>query len=61
MPRPVNETCAGCKFMHAPDSTCRRYPPEVVGLGLGSPSQWPVVKPTDWCGEFKVAPKQGEG
>lgn len=50
--------CAGCRFFHldAPADEagfCRRYPPVFVVADGDAEVSYPVVEPTDWCGEFK--------
>jgi len=55
------ECCDSCRFSKDPwkraplgDDTiwCRRYPPtNEVGV-----KRYPIVKRTDWCGEYKTAP-----
>lgn len=62
------ETCQGCLFFRkegisvanfgggerAPLSTCNSRPPRVVVMPNGSfHTVWPVVKETDWCGEWQ--------
>lgn len=33
---------------------CRRYPPTVIMTAeIYSKTVWPMVKPNDWCGEWK--------
>lgn len=64
------QTCGDCVHFSDHDSLsgrCHAHPPVVVALGalqgrdgdLGSrPSEarteWPRVKPTDWCGEWEA-------
>lgn len=54
----MNRECRTCHWrkegMLAVDPyECRRYPPTVVFTGNVFRSSWPIVKPTDWCGEWK--------
>lgn len=58
------DVCKNCKF-YFPDGwttkgKCRRYPPQVIVRDASgflsdgsSESQFPIVNPADWCGEFK--------
>ncbi len=39
--------CATCTFFFAYELECRRFPPVL--------HEFSVVRPTDWCGEFKEA------
>lgn len=59
-------TCETCKF-HL-DGRCRRYPPQVyirtVRDGYQNTweeetSDWPMVTPAGWCGEYSAAQKSG--
>ena len=53
-------SCGDCKFFDDDAGECRRYPPTVMAYaaesfdgGVGFTSQWPSVRPDDWCGEWK--------
>jgi hypothetical protein len=41
----IKAQCTNCTFFSADDLECRRFPPTF--------HEFPVVRPTDWCGEFK--------
>jgi hypothetical protein len=45
--------CGACRFYE--DQRCRRWPPKRAPGNMLS--QWPLVNPNDWCGEF--AAKKG--
>lgn len=58
--------CRNCKWLgpegahdDAPATTgptCRRHAPVATGgMMSGSRTMWPVVQPTDWCGDFEHA------
>jgi hypothetical protein len=53
------ETCGDCKFFIKND--CMRNPPYPVFFGnqpgQGLVNVFPLVKKSDWCGEFKEKPK----
>lgn len=59
-------TCDHCNFFQETNDSCRRFPPQVViGRVNGNfETRWPVVLPSDWCGEFverhsPTAPRDG--
>lgn len=52
--------CGTCKFYD--QGACRRFPPARVYTPSGDKPEvildvtvWPVVKPENWCGEWKRA------
>lgn len=57
------EHCAGCRFFGRPGDVwavadCRRFPPPHPGVtdaDGNTPSTWPQVRGTGWCGEWKSA------
>jgi hypothetical protein len=67
-------TCRRCSFSAtmAPHLVCRRNPPQVqVFLSPAPPprindvqlnvqSHWPIVQPSEWCGEFRARRDVGE-
>lgn len=51
------ESCATCRFFDGV-TLCRRSPPVLVpGINGGHSSEWPLVTPIDWCGEFQPPAK----
>ena len=59
MPLHAKPACAACKFNGGNQSNsealkCLRYPPVIVGR---KENNWPIVMPTDWCGEFVAGEK----
>jgi len=59
----MRKICNTCRFFTLIDSNknqgeCHRYPPKSMGdwdsSGV-SLFRFPVVRPTDWCGELKTA------
>jgi hypothetical protein len=49
--------CGTCRHYTAKHDRCHRHPPTVVH---GSPGRWPIVTPTDTCGEWdtwRLAPE----
>jgi len=58
MTMPIAERrCGTCKHYTSKHDRCHRYPPTVVN---GSTGRWPVVTPTDTCGEWdtwRLAPE----
>lgn len=52
----MDRVCADCIFAHCEEVadksvlTCRRYAPRP--FDLIKPTQWPMVNPYYWCGEF---------
>lgn len=65
MPKPQAESCANCKFYIPQEGECRVGPPSVVSVSvirpkdepplLSTKSEWPRVRPNDWCGDWKKA------
>lgn len=65
----TNERCELCRFYAAnsPDDPasfdgrgeCRRFPPVLFGDMEADAWCWPLVEPSDWCGEFKPEPEPG--
>lgn len=55
------ESCEQCRFWARQGKKfageCRRYPPHYAEGSLGRPLElkrvYPMVPPTDWCGEFR--------
>ena len=49
-------SCRDCRFLSGlrQSTQCRRYPPVV---DFRAPGNFPVVKPTWWCGEYKSIPE----
>lgn len=60
--------CMHCKYAVKDSDTavgtyqCRRFPPQIfvvprndvdMGLTGDTDSDWPWVRPSNWCGEFK--------
>lgn len=55
-------SCKNCVYREMSDDTCRRRAP--VGLTVtyeedepeiaGTITVWPVVKQSDWCGDFMI-------
>jgi hypothetical protein len=65
----ITEECQNCRFYvevlpetvalpeepepqgnpHDPSTECRRYAPRP-----GESASWPVVEPTDWCGDWET-------
>ncbi len=55
--------CETCRFYLADEKLCRRYPPQVIAWKNPKPknlndeiiirSQFPVMMPAGWCGEWK--------
>lgn len=56
--------CATCRFCklhpHRPHEECRRSAPVVLANCEGQ-TAWPLVNPTDWCGDHEPAPQQYTG
>jgi hypothetical protein len=57
---PADRGCDTCQFMRQGPSylRCCRYPPvtnPMHPMDPGSASGFPIVKPTDWCGEYQQA------
>ena len=50
------DTCATCKFcrLSSKPARCQRRPPVVIQVQTYLLSQWPVVEPTDWCGDWEA-------
>lgn len=53
--------CANCRF-HEPLGSdilniCRRYAPR-CNVNFVSSCSWPVVRDSDWCGEFEPYPDE---
>ncbi len=46
-------SCTSCRFFSDANSQCRRNAPSPQGHR--QIIQWPIVKPDDWCGEYKYA------
>lgn len=47
-------TCQNCKFFNTTNNTCHRFPPSTTGAEqIEGNESWPLVKLSDWCGEFK--------
>ena len=56
--------CANCRF-HEPLGSdilniCRRYAPR-CNVNFVSSCSWPVVRDSDWCGEFEPYPDESPG
>lgn len=57
----LDRCCANCGFFDG--GSCRRFPPASVPWPTDNQhpimyepaTTWPLVRATDWCGEFKVA------
>jgi len=50
---PEKESCGECKFYSQYEGYCKRYPPAVIVYSMGgSGSEFPIIPPSDWCGEF---------
>lgn len=59
MPIPTGESCGNCLYMVAEQGFsphCCRYAPRAT-IGAGAP--WALVRPQDWCGEWKATPSGG--
>lgn len=69
-PAPAAPSCETCRYSElavleeapkggpGPALLCRRNPPTPAALPsdeTGFWSEWPVVEPSDWCGEWKEA------
>lgn len=57
--KPRTPRCLSCRFSQdAPGNTgtieCRRHAPQPAHFSPDQQPTWPVVQPTDWCGEFHV-------
>jgi hypothetical protein len=53
---PVDENCGNCRFLRQGPSyfRCCRYPPVANPMHAAeSATGFPIVRPDDWCGEFK--------
>lgn len=59
-----DKVCRNCDWLGAedmhdadgamPGPTCRRHAPVATGgMMSASRTMWPVVQPTDWCGDFE--------
>ena len=46
--------CGDCKYERG--GTCHRFPP-IIHV---SDSIWPVIRASDWCGEFAIRPYAAE-
>jgi hypothetical protein len=48
------ENCGNCRFVRQGPSyyRCCRYPPISNPHQIDSATGFPIVKPTDWCGEW---------
>lgn len=44
-------TCNCCAFFNAPLAECRRNAP--MPAGHRQFAQWPKVKESDWCGQYR--------
>jgi len=52
--------CADCRFYDAPEAgyehdprgSCRRHAPLPRAIDEKIVTAWPLVLPSDWCGEF---------
>lgn len=56
-------TCNNCRFakMDGQDGqnlTCYRLPPATILMPTAFQFMWPVVRPSSWCGEWKLAWKR---
>jgi len=55
----MKQTCETCRYRL--DRGCRRYPPQrgfwgLLVQGFGVPnSEFPDIKPDQWCGEYQEA------
>lgn len=59
-----DKACEKCAFGRVESAenrlVCRRFPPQVVTMSTGKPGEhrlqslWPLVQPTNWCGEYKL-------
>jgi len=51
----ITPACVGCEYSEALQTSerlrCRRYAPR-PGETEAKDTQWPLVLPEDWCGEF---------
>jgi hypothetical protein len=49
------ESCGNCRFcLYIDIHECHRHPP-TLGLVQGQwMSEWPAVRPSDWCGEWEL-------
>lgn len=54
---PTNEHCSDCKFAcknERGDLECRvRAPMAMVNQVNHVLTKWPIIRPEDWCGEYK--------
>lgn len=48
-------TCATCRYREPESNRCRAQSPAIMTL-VGK-AVWPKVENTDWCGDYKPAPK----
>ena len=58
----IADKCKICKFFFDKDSTCQVTAPlasSIAGQLTKINATWPIVKPTDWCGEFINGPYKG--
>ena len=51
-------TCSTCLFFNDSQSECRRNAP--IPVGHRQYAQWPKVKETDWCGQYRKAGSSAE-
>lgn len=55
---PPGESCANCTYSRADTDpthkllSCCRYPPSPMKDFQHYRGEWPMVLPTDWCGEW---------
>ena len=53
----MTESCKQCRFSwevpHTNLRVCRKKPPLYVKTNGGHRSQWPEVRPSDWCGAYE--------
>ena len=48
-------TCENCRFYSSFFNECRRFPPKVTSVSNEDIVHcFPIVKPEEWCGEFKT-------
>lgn len=54
--------CNACQYWEQAGGKCHVFPPQVVSIlsvtngaitGSSAITQWPLTKPTSWCGQFK--------
>jgi hypothetical protein len=48
--------CEDCKFYEPigdASGDCRRFPPDQDGQGSDTIDEFPNVRPSGWCGEYK--------